>query len=183
MHLSSFLALTALLAAPLVVAQTPPPSGDGPDACTLFPREEIARLQETEITDVKSITETKNGLHIAQCLYVAKDPKKSVTLRVVRSAGEKGRSVREVWRETFSPAAFQMIQEQKTKRRPESVKNVGEEAFWMGDHKAGALYVPPPVSMSVSAPQRCQHGGTDRREHQPGPCRPEASLQAINKTG
>lgn len=137
------------------------------DPCSLITPSEITSVQGEEVKETKAAPGNSSRLAVAQCFYQTKTPSKSVSLEVTqRLSGQPGAlSPREIWEERFERAARDRERERESKRgadkreagkreaRRESeeeeeegpparrITGVGEEAFWAGNARIGALYV------------------------------------------
>lgn len=138
------------------VAMGPPAAAQAqiqPDACALLTPAEVSRVQRQPITDTSSSKRDRKGFHVSQCFYTAKLFEKSVSLEVTRpdAASATPTSPRQDWDQIFhapKPAAerHQSAARGATKKeaksgKPARIKGLGEEAFWVSDAVAGALYV------------------------------------------
>jgi hypothetical protein len=111
------------------------------DACSLLTSEEIEAVQGEAVKETKTESKSEEGFTISQCYFALPTSSNSITLRLVqRGSGPDGQDPRRVWKETFARDLEKAVQERK-KAPPERVSNLGDEAFWMGGAKAGALYV------------------------------------------
>ena len=72
-----------------------------------------------------------------QCFHSVEPFDRSVSLEITRNnpKGDQNALI-EFWKKTFREA-----KEKKKAEKPKAVPGVGEEAFWVGDNKTGALYV------------------------------------------
>ena len=121
----------------------PPPTRD---ACALLGAEDIRTIQGAALTELKRSSETARGLQFAQCFFATKDFAHSISLTV--TSGGTPADVRDYWQGTFhrrrtadaTPAARARSASRK-KDPPRPIRGTGEEAFWTGDARAGALYV------------------------------------------
>ncbi len=76
-------------------------------------------------------------------------PANSVSIVIIQSASKSARGVREFWQETFhrkagddGPGGDREDEgEEEKKAPPQEVRDLGEEAFWMGIQISTALYV------------------------------------------
>jgi len=137
------------------------------DACSLITRAEIESAQGEQVTEARSTTVSHSRFAISQCYYTVAPAVKSVSLELTqRASGQSGStSPREFWEERFERAARE--KERKGERQgnskrdtdkvggreeseeeeeeggspPVRVTGVGDEAFWVGNRKVGALYV------------------------------------------
>ena len=111
------------------------------DVCSLLTSEEIQAVTGEAVKEKKSATQTEGGFLISQCQYEFEKQTDTIVLRLVqRASGDDARDPREAWKEAFARDLKKAIAERK-KGRPEQVKDLGDEAFWMGGRKSGGLYV------------------------------------------
>ncbi len=113
------------------------------DACTLIEKSEIASVQGDQVQSVVPSQQVSGGLTISQCYYTVISGSKnlSVHLELMQrhaSNSDKG-AVREFWKERFHREKEER-EEDKESGPPLEVSGVGDEAFWMGNSKVGALY-------------------------------------------
>lgn len=104
-------------------------------------------VQGATIKEHKGSEEKGRALHFAQCFFAADEFARSVSLTVIRGNGDNAGAgqARAYWEDTFrgqkvhvatvSPARI------RQKNPPRAIPDAGEEAFWTGDARAGALYV------------------------------------------
>ena len=117
------------------------------DACTLITKSEIQEVQGESVSATKSSDRSSGGLAISQCFYTVATFNKSVSLELTRSnsTGANQSGAKEFWKQTFHGKADKKEGgeggEKKKGEKPRPVSGVGDEAFWMGNDKAGALYV------------------------------------------
>jgi hypothetical protein len=137
-------------------ANTSPAATKGQvDACQLLTSADIEAVQGEGLKETKRSEQTSGALFVSQCFYATNNFTNSVSLTVTqRSSGnaDGGRSPREIWKEQFERTADSGEERKKEKergeseeeeegQRPERVSGVGDEAYWMGGQKVGALYV------------------------------------------
>ena len=94
--------------------------------------------------EVRSHQENTGGLTVSECYFIGTSLPKYVTLRLVeRASSPEARDPRTVWNESFAPEKLEALKRArgKAKRDAEAVPNLGDEAFWMGETKAGGLFV------------------------------------------
>jgi hypothetical protein len=144
------------------VANTSPAATKGKvDACQLLTSADIEAVQGEGLKETKRTEQTSGALFVSQCFYATNNFTNSVSLTVTeRSSGstDGGRGPREIWKEQFERTADRGEGRKKEKEReqdkdrgereeeeegqpPERVAGVGDEAYWMGGQKVGALYV------------------------------------------
>lgn len=147
--LSGFLAGCSKPEAPSAVAeQTPgtpavasPPREEAPvapvDACALLTSDEVEAVQGEPVKETKPGEKTDRGLVIYDCFVMLPTFSNSVSLSVAQRGPESGsRSVMEVWTESFvSP------KDQPKSGPPRKIAGSGDDAYWLGDERIGALFV------------------------------------------
>ena len=136
-------AVTAVLCAALQVSTASAPA----DACALLTAEEIQAVQGVAVTERKASEERQRNLLFDQCVFAAADFTRSVSLAVIRH-GRIGLTVDPVhayWEKSFPRphigGAVAPRARTRQKNLPQPVPGLGDEAFWTGDARAGALYV------------------------------------------
>lgn len=111
------------------------------DACTLLTSAEIAVVMGQPVKETKGSNPTSNQTGTSferwQCFYTVEPFDKSVSLELARNNPKGSQSaMAEFWKKTFQEA-----KDKKKSDKPKAVPGVGDEAFWVGDNKTGALYV------------------------------------------
>ena len=127
-------------AAPVAVSQPPAAPASLPDACTILTSAEIEGALGEPIKETKLSSVPSPELTISQCYYRLPTEVNSVSL-VVYGQGEKGRSPREVWKQTFGRDHEDDGDQEEKKTPPKKIDGVGDECFWTGNAIGGALYV------------------------------------------
>lgn len=144
------------------------------DVCGLLQPNEIEARIESPIKESTSSERSSESLRISQCVYVAAQPSKSVSLVVTQADPGRGgkQSVRDFWDERFGryreqseekkeaaeekeEAKRNSNKEEREGRPPRKVEGLGDEAFWT----AGSLYV-----LKKDAFLRISVGGPDPEE-------------------
>lgn len=135
------------------------------DACSLLTSSEIESVQGEEVRETKSGAANSGRFASLQCLYVTATYANSVSLKVTRRASAQANapSPKEFWKERFEREDREKEGEGRDEREEKSkgeagkpggareeeeegnpakpVTGVGDEAFWVGNRIAGALYV------------------------------------------
>jgi hypothetical protein len=111
------------------------------DACALITPAEISVVMGQPVKETKGSNPTSNQTGTSferwQCFYTVDPFNKSVSLELARNNPKGSQSaMAEFWKETFQEAKAK-----KKSDKPKAVAGVGDEAFWVGDNKTGALYV------------------------------------------
>jgi hypothetical protein len=112
------------------------------DPCALLSDTEVREVQgRTPIEKVRS-EQQSGSFRLIQCFYRTADSTSSVSvaLAVPILSDKPGSGPREYWQQRFhgQPAP---VPGRKKKEPPQPQGGLGEEAFWVGDPVAGALYV------------------------------------------
>lgn len=123
------------------------------DACKLISAAELLRVQHTALKETKPSTMPSSGeMTMRSCFYRAESHADSVSLLLAEPAKRPSTAVREYWDATLVkasqtdatlPPGAEMTKgaAKKQRHKPEKVANVGDQAWWVGDQNAGALYV------------------------------------------
>ena len=144
-------------AAPASNATNAPAVGSNPnaDACKLLTSEEIQAVQGEGLKSAKGSDTSTDSFSVSQCFYETTSFTNSVSLTLTRKSGDaKGESPREFWKKNFGgekergrekeereKKAGGRVEEEEEGLPPTRVKGVGDEAYWVGNDKVGALYV------------------------------------------
>ena len=121
------------------------------NACSLLEKSEIASVQGQEIKEAKLSTREGGGRLIAsQCFYLAASFDRSVSLEVTERdpKNPEQNAVRNFWKERFRESGAERDEEREKEKGeenenstpPKRVTGVGEEAYWTGNNRVGALY-------------------------------------------
>jgi hypothetical protein len=139
----------------------PSASAQTTNACALIQNSEIEAIQGAKVTGLQPSTRAGGDFNISQCYYtvVSADGTKNLSVHLEVTEGSGRASVKEFWEERFGGAEREEKGERERKEGkkegekgkggeeeeestpPLRVKGVGDEAFWVGSLKAGALYV------------------------------------------
>lgn len=126
------------------------------NACALIQNSEIEAIQGAKVTGVQPSARADASFNISQCYYtvVSADGTKNLSVHLEVTQGSGRASVKEFWEERFGGAEREEKGERERKGEKEKggeeeeestpplrVKGIGDEAFWVGSPKAGALYV------------------------------------------
>lgn len=123
------------------------------DACKLLSAAEIKRVQQTVLRETKpSVMHSGGTMTMRQCFYRVEDHAASVSLLVAEPAKRPSAAARDFWDATLVKASQTEVQPsgngemtkseaKKLRHKPEPVAGLGEQAWWVGDRTAGALYV------------------------------------------
>jgi hypothetical protein len=124
------------------------------DVCKLLSNEEIEAVQGEPLKETKASAQPSGGMLMSQCVFHTATSAKSVNVALAtpNPAGNSGLMPRKFWQRQFHftevkeneiRAADKDLEpepeEEGTKARP--IAGPGEEAYWVGNAVAGALYV------------------------------------------
>ena len=121
-----------------------------PDACSLLAKSDVASIQGEPVTQAKASERRSSGLITSQCFYVTPIFAKSVNLTLIRRdpSSRERYGAAQFWRERFHPRAPEQKRagagepdEERERSEPRPLQGVGDEAFWVADRVAAALYV------------------------------------------
>jgi hypothetical protein len=137
--------------APLTASATPSSSPLAPgflDACALIEKSEIESVQGAPVQSTVPSSRTSGALATSQCYYAvtSADGTKnlSVHLEVTQPDPKSSspKAVREYWATTFrqKKSKDESDEEKEEGGKPKPVPGLGEEAFWSGNDRAGAVY-------------------------------------------
>lgn len=127
-----------------------PASGPGfVDACALLDKAEVGSVQGAPVQSTVPNNQMSGALAISQCYYTVIVPEGSknlsVHLELIQTDPKSGRTdaVKDYWERVFGekPGGKEEVEEDRESGRPLPVEGLGDEAFWTGNSKAGAVYV------------------------------------------
>ena len=145
------------------------------DVCGLITKEEIQAVQGSPIKEIKG-SEHAGAFRVSQCVYVAEDFVKSVSVAVTQSKpdSQTKRTPKDLWHETFGRSTSEEEkpdkekqgadveqgrgQEKEKKRPPKKIDGLGNEACWTSG-VTSALY-----ALKNDAFIRISIGGPDNEE-------------------
>jgi hypothetical protein len=117
------------------------------DACALIEKSEIASVQGAPVQSTLPSSSASGALAMWQCYYtvVSADGSKnlSVHLEVIQPdpKASSPNAVRDYWQRTFhQESKDENDEEKKEGGKPKPVPGLGEEAFWTGNDRVGAVY-------------------------------------------
>ncbi len=126
-------------------AAAPPVGKPKLDACVLLSASEIQSVQGEAIKETKLTGQIAGGLAISQCFFTLPTFNKSISLIVAhKGEGAGAREPKEFWRTTFHAEKKDDKAREEYKEEsdpPTKIAGLGDEAFWMGNRIAGAVYV------------------------------------------
>jgi hypothetical protein len=107
------------------------------DACALIKASEIESVLGDKVTATKGGNRTGGPFAVSQCFYTASNFVNSVSLEVnqTRPDDANKNSLLDFWKKQFREA-----RDKRKSEKPQSVAGVGDEAYWVGSSKMGALY-------------------------------------------
>jgi hypothetical protein len=109
------------------------------DPCTLLTSEEIAAVQSEALVGTKPSTSQAQGLAMYDCFYTLPTFTNSISVSVTQNGpGADGRDAKAWWKETFGAA---MAKASEKSPPPAKIEGMGDEAYWTGDARMGAIYV------------------------------------------
>lgn len=175
---------TAAVAVANTSPATPAPdahavAGNNPnaDACKLLTSEEIQAVQGEGLKSAKGSDASTDSFAVSQCFYETTSFANSVSLTLTRKSGDaaKGESPREYFKKNFGVEKERGKEEREKEKRekkggahveeeeeglpPARVRGVGDEAYWVGNDRVGALYV-----LRGDKFIRVSVGGADKRD-------------------
>ncbi len=151
---------SAQAAAPTAAPVSAPPTetlaaatnAQGRDACGLIEKSEIASVQGQPVQSVFPSQQPDGNLAVSQCYYtvISADGSKNLSVHLqlaedANSTGSQRSALREFWKSKFGHEAERERKAEKEEEEeagePLRVRGIGDEAYWVGDSKMGALYV------------------------------------------
>jgi hypothetical protein len=128
------------------------------DTCALIEKSEIASVQGVEVQQTQPTIQKHGDLAISQCYYTAisADGSKnlSVYVQVIHRDPKSDRldALKEFWEKRFGRESKEKTREEKENKEREEdeeeainpplpISGIGDEAFWLGSSRGGALYV------------------------------------------
>ena len=120
------------------------------DVCILLTPDDVRVLQHVSIKERKASHTIGQQMSFGQCFFEADDFVRSVTVGLISTHETRGdgRTVQAYWKDTFESA--------EDENPAHSIAGVGQAAFWVGDARAGSLYV-----LTDSVILRISVGGVD----------------------
>ena len=120
-------------------SESPVPETVPIDVCALLTSEEIQEVQGEPLTEGKPTQRVDRGLAMSDCYFQLPTFSNSVSMSVAQKAnGPEGRDPAEFWEERFGNAADKGSAKSGP---PQKVEGLGDDAYWTGDARSGALYV------------------------------------------
>jgi hypothetical protein len=163
----------------LVGCGKPSPNRTILSACELITKEEVTAVVGSTIKETQSSEKSEGGLRISHCLYSADEFSKSVSLSLRQtdpSSADKT-SPKDFWKHTFGvyetdgksreregdrekrESLLEQRSDEQESIPPMKIKEVGDQAYWVGDRVGGALFV-----MKRDVIVRVSVGGADNQE-------------------
>ncbi len=124
------------------------------DVCKLLSSAEVEAVQGEPVMETKASTQPSGRMLMSQCVFHTTTFVKSVNVALAtpQRAGSAGLAPREFWQRQFHSTEINEQEtrvagsesepereEKESKARP--IGGLGEEAYWVGNPVAGALYV------------------------------------------
>lgn len=122
------------------------------DACKLLTSDDVQSVQGEPVEEIKPGTQPGGDLRVSECIFRTTTPAKAISLALAEpSRGQP----RDYWRKRFHGSVNPKPKEpgakgnENTERdgddpdasRPRTIRDLGNEAFWVGGRVTGALYV------------------------------------------
>ena len=96
-------------------------------------------MQGEPLAGTKPTQNAAQGLAMYDCFFTLPTFTNSISLSITQNgAGPDARDGREWWKETFAAA---MAKGSEKSPPPKKIEGIGDEAYWTGDTRMGALYV------------------------------------------
>ena len=128
------------------------------DACSLLTKDEVQKMQESPVIDVKASENADGSFRYSQCFYSTQVFSESISLAVTQRnpASDKARDPKTFWKETFGRYEAQtkeMEKDDEEKKKslgeedeergapPKKIQGVGDDAWWTANRMGGAIYV------------------------------------------
>ena len=123
------------------------------EPCSLLTSEEIAAVQGEPVQQSRPSQRVDRGLTMFECYFALPTFTNSVSFSVGRrDDGPGGRDAQQYWQDVFNEAALKGSEKSPP---PQHVEGLGDDAYWSGNEKMGALHVlagPHYVRVSVGGP-------------------------------
>jgi hypothetical protein len=108
------------------------------DACALLTSQEIEAVQREAVKETKLTGQNSGGFNVSQCFFTLPTFTNSISLMVAhKGEGTDAREPRDFWSSTFHDTT----KKKKDAGPAQKISGLGDEAFWMGNQVAGAIYV------------------------------------------
>lgn len=108
------------------------------DACSFLTTEEVAAVQGEPIKETKPMQRSDRGLAMSDCFIALPTFSNSISLSVVQPTGSDASGVEQFWKENLLDAVARGSEKSPP---PTAIEGIGDQAFWLGDARMGALYV------------------------------------------
>ena len=130
---------TATPAVTTAASESPVPETVPIDVCALLTSEEIQAVQGEPVTETKPTQRVDRGLAMSDCYFQLPTFTNSISMTVAqKGSGAGGADPAEFWEERFGNASDKGSAKSGP---PQKVEGLGDDAYWTGDHRSGALYV------------------------------------------
>lgn len=124
-------------------------------ACGLIEASEIAAVQGAQVRGTTPNDRPGGRFAVSQCYYAVSsdDGLKNLSVHLEVTRGKGDASLKEYWEERFAREGGEEREkggegregprgaEEEESAPPQRVEGIGEEAFWLGSPRVGALYV------------------------------------------
>jgi hypothetical protein len=123
-------------------------------ACTLIEKSEITSVQGVQVQQMQPTSQKSGDLVISQCYYTAisadGSQNLSVFVQLIQRDPKSSRrdALKKFWEERSGRDSVEKRKEEREEKEEEEainpplrVSGVGDEAFWLGSSRGGALYV------------------------------------------
>jgi len=130
------------------------PGKNNVQACALLNSTDVQGVQGEPVKEIKPSSPPGGGMLLSQCLFRTSNSVKSVTLLLAAPdpANTAALTPRKFWQRQFHPeqpkqpgggeeAKKSEPEEEQETPGPRAISGIGEEAYWVGDPRTGALYV------------------------------------------
>lgn len=134
---------------PNVEAKTMAPSSGASDACVLLEKSEIESVQGAPVQSSSPSIQAAGDIYISRCHYMISagegSRNLSVHLEVLKANPKSGNAnaLRDYWDKRFRQGQVkgEEGEDEGEARELIAVSRLGEKAFWIGNEKAGVVYV------------------------------------------
>jgi len=126
------------------------------NVCTLLSSGEVEAVQGESVKETRPSGKASGGMVMSECLFITATSAKSVSVVLATPDSVKSSALtpRKFWQKQFhapgekkeelhatDTVAGDSETEREERSRPRRIQGLGEEAYWVGNPVAGALYV------------------------------------------
>ncbi len=126
------------------------------DVCALLTSAEVEAVQGESVLETKKSPQLNGSFVMSQCVFKTVTPAKSVSVALALPGPNKasGPTPRQLWQQQFDPSRphgedstlgkrlkKKEDEGEKEASEPQLITGLGDQAYWMGNPVAGALYV------------------------------------------